>query len=165
MFTKEGNTMNDHGNPDARTARETLEGIERQRLGSDRDRSVFARVTMLGGILLGGYVGLLTATANDGTPRLLGILGFAVLTGLLLLWQNSRGATVPLGARRTARIGGVVSVVVAFVGIMVVNGLANADTTASEHQAPGALLCILLGLAVAVPAVIAGLRIGAGESR
>lgn len=156
--------MNTRDRQQADEARAALDSIETQTIGTREDRRIFARGTMLSGLLLGAYVGLLTATAGDGTPRTLGILGSAVLYGLLLVWQNTKGVTIPLGARSTARWGTVSSVVVAFVGIMVVNALANTGGTAG-HQTPGALLSTILGLAVAAPIVIAGQRIASGEPR
>lgn len=157
--------MTDHRRPEPDDARAALEAIDAQRLGDDQDRSVFARGTMLGGILLGAYVGLLTATAGEGMLRTIGLLALAGLAGLLLLWQSRRGRTVPLGARKTARAGSIASLVVAMIGIMAVNWLANPGDGGAGHQTPSALLCTLLVIAVALPLVLAGRRIASGAAR
>lgn len=143
----------DHRGPSPQEAAEALGRAERARVGEDRDRAVLARGTIVSGLAMGAYLGILMALDRGSDLGLLAMVAFVVLLGAVSLWQRRAARSVPRGTRRTVNRAGLATIGVGLVGIVVLNGL--------QLVSPASLpVAIGFGLVVAAPLVVAGLLIG-----
>ena len=142
-----------HDDPDG--ARAALERARSSGLAGDRDRRVHGLATAGFGLLIGAYAAATRADALEDNSAVLAA-GYVVIALLIAAWQRRSARAVPLGARRVGWIGIATTVAALIVALGVVNTIYR-----STGETPIALA--LMGIAVALPMVVAGLIIARPE--
>lgn len=126
------------------------------------DRRVHGLATIAFGVVIGLYVAV--QQRLDGAPWE-GVLagGYVVVIGAVALWQGRASGVVPRRSRRIGRIGLAGTVAAMLVAIVVLNVRQASRELAGPAGAPESLWVLaLVGALVALPMVVAGVRIRRG---
>ncbi len=146
-------------------AQAQLDRAEAARVGTDGDRRVHGLATAAFGLVVGAYVALTRVV--DGTWAEYAVLGgYVVLLFGLVWWQKRAARTIPRHARRTGYLGLAGSIVLMLATVVWLN-VRQAGYRAEElpDQPEQPLVLLAVALVVALPLLVAGLRIVRGPRR
>lgn len=136
-------------------AHQALAEAASRRLTTQRDRDVYAAGTMASGVLIGVYIGVLTAGVT-GATQVAAVAVYLLLLLAISWWQKHAARSVPLGARRATTWATVGTLLVGLAGISTVNALSS---TGGRHTTPSLGLVLALAVVSSLPLLLAGVLV------